>query len=54
MAKAGLEMVYWDLLGKIENRSLKDILGGNYEKVQVGVSIGIQESPKQLVETANE
>jgi len=54
MAKAGLEMVYWDLLGKTENRSLKDILGGTYEKVQVGVSIGIQESPKQLVETANE
>lgn len=54
MAKAGLEMVYWDLLGKIENRPLKDIIGGTYDKVQVGVSIGIQETPKQLVETVKE
>jgi len=54
MAKAGLEMVYWDLIGKIENRPIKGLIGGTYEKIKVGVSIGIQETPKQLVDTVNQ
>ena len=28
MAKAGLEMAWWDLQGKAEGRSLRDLLGG--------------------------
>lgn len=48
-AKAGVEMALWDLLGKREGRSLREILGGIHQKVQVGVSIGIQESPAALV-----
>jgi O-succinylbenzoate synthase len=51
LAKAGVEMALWDLLGKREGRSLKEMLGGTREKVDVGVSIGIQESTAALVRT---
>jgi o-succinylbenzoate synthase len=54
MAKAGLELVLWDLMGKRENRSLQALLGGQRMAVPVGVSIGIQDSPELLVETASE
>lgn len=50
MAKAGLEMALWDLLGKREKRSLQAMLGGERSKVAVGVSVGIQETPQRLVE----
>jgi O-succinylbenzoate synthase len=50
MAKAGLEMALWDLLGKQNGRSLSQMLGGVRQKVQVGVSVGLQESPQRLVE----
>jgi O-succinylbenzoate synthase len=49
MAKAGLEMALWDLLGKREGRSLRELLGGVRERVEVGVSVGIQESPEALL-----
>jgi O-succinylbenzoate synthase len=49
MAKAGLEMAIWDLYGKISDQSLRDMLGGIRKKVKVGVSVGLQESPKMLV-----
>jgi len=52
LAKAGVEMAIWDLLGKRGNKSLSQLLGGVHEKVAVGVSIGIQESPQKLVQTA--
>jgi O-succinylbenzoate synthase len=51
MAKAGLEMALWDLLGKREGRSLRELLGGVHEKVDVGVSVGLQASPAALVQT---
>lgn len=51
LAKAGMEMALWDLLGKRLGRSLKEIFGGTREKVEVGVSIGIQESAAALVQT---
>jgi O-succinylbenzoate synthase len=50
MAKAGLEMAYWDLWGKALGRSLSQLLGGERPRVEVGVSIGIQPSPQALVE----
>jgi O-succinylbenzoate synthase len=50
MAKAGLEMAFWDLLGKGRGQSLAQMLGGVRLKVEVGVSVGLQESPRQLVE----
>lgn len=49
MAKAGLEMAIWDIYGKISDQSLRDMLGGVQEKVKVGVSVGLQESPNKLV-----
>ncbi len=50
MAKAGLEMALWDLLGKAQGRSLSQMLGGVRQQVEVGVSVGLQESPQKLVE----
>ncbi len=50
MAKAGLEMALWDLLGKEQGCSLRQLLGGVQSKVEVGVSVGLQENPKRLVE----
>ena len=51
LAKAGVEMALWDLLGKRDGKSLKEMFGGMREKVEVGVSIGIQESASALVRT---
>src|SRR5258706_8046861 len=49
LAKAGVEMALWDLLGKRDGKSLKEMFGGTREKVEVGVSIGIQASASALV-----
>ncbi len=51
MAKAGIELALWDLLGKREGRSLRDLLGGTRDRADVGVSVGLQASPAALVET---
>jgi O-succinylbenzoate synthase len=51
LAKAGVEMALWDLLGKRAGKSLKEMFGGTRESVEVGVSIGIQESASALVRT---
>lgn len=53
MAKAGLEMALWDLLGKREGRSLQELLGGTQDRVPVGVSVGLQASPQALVGTVS-
>ena len=47
--KAGVEMALWDLIGKRDGKSLRDMLGGMRDKVEVGVSVGLQESPETLV-----
>jgi len=49
LAKAGVEMALWDLLGKRDGKSLREMFGGTREKVEVGVSIRIQESASALV-----
>ena len=51
LAKAGVEMALWDLLGKRDGKSLKEMFGGTRDKVEVGVSIGIQESVSALLQT---
>jgi O-succinylbenzoate synthase len=51
LAKAGVGMALWDLIGKRDGKSLRELFGGTYEKVQVGVSIGIQASPSAMVQT---
>ncbi len=50
MAKAGLEMAIWDLAGQIAGEPLAEMLGGERTQVEVGVSIGIQEDVKTLLE----
>jgi O-succinylbenzoate synthase len=53
LAKAGVEMAIWDLLGKRDGKSLKEMFGGKKDKVEVGVSIGIQASPEAMVQTVD-
>ena len=49
MAKAGLEAALWDAFAKTINVSLSEMLGGTRKKIDVGVSIGIQSSVKELI-----
>jgi O-succinylbenzoate synthase len=51
LAKAGVEMALWDLRGKLEGHSLRELLGRGMDRVQVGVSVGLQSSPRVLVDT---
>lgn len=49
MAKAGLEAALWDIFAKSKNISLSKMFGGTKEKIDVGVSIGIQSSVPELI-----
>lgn len=49
MAKAGLEAALWDAFAKSKGISLSKMLGGTREKIDVGVSIGIQSSENELI-----
>ena len=51
LARAGLEMALWDLEGKRAGKSLASLLGGERERVPVGVSVGIQPSMDALLRT---
>jgi len=42
-------MALWDLLGKRQSKSLRELLGGTRARVEVGVSVGLQDSPDALV-----
>lgn len=53
MAKAGLESAIWDLFAKANGQSLSHYLGGTRDRVQVGVSIGIQPTVNDLLERAS-
>lgn len=52
MAKAAVEMGFWDLAARLQDRPLAELLGGTREKIGTGVSLGIQPSPDALVEKA--
>lgn len=54
MAKAGFELAWWDILGKAKGVSLREMIGGDREQVKVGVSVGLQSSPKSLVKVVGE
>jgi O-succinylbenzoate synthase len=49
MAKAGLEAALWDAFAKTRGISLSKMLGGTRKKIDVGVSIGIQDSVAGLI-----
>ncbi|NTU82771.1 MAG: o-succinylbenzoate synthase [Chloroflexales bacterium] len=42
IARSGFEFAAWDLFGRLEGRSLSQMLGGTRERVEVGVSVGVQ------------
>ncbi|MEI6433702.1 MAG: o-succinylbenzoate synthase [Bacteroidota bacterium] len=49
MAKAGIEAAIWDAFAKSKGISLSQALGGARKKIDVGVSIGIQDSVVGLI-----
>jgi O-succinylbenzoate synthase len=53
MAKAGIEMAFWDLNGKLKGISLRELLGGIRTKIDVGVSVGIQKTPSILLKVVD-
>lgn len=53
LAKAGVEMALWDLLGQREKKSLRELFGGQRGSVPVGVSVGLQDTPEILLETVS-
>ncbi len=52
MAKAALEMGMWELEARRKEMPLAGLLGGSRDRIEVGVSIGIQPSPEDLVARA--
>lgn len=50
MAKAAIEGAVWDIFAKQSNQSLAKALGGNKEKIEVGISLGIQPTIEQQIE----
>lgn len=50
MAKAGVETAIWDLEARLAGRPLWQHLGGTQTEIASGVSIGLQESIKALLE----
>jgi O-succinylbenzoate synthase len=54
MAKASLENAVWDLLARAKGVSLSAMLGGQRERVEVGVSIGIQPTLPALLERVDQ
>ncbi|AMQ06113.1 MULTISPECIES: o-succinylbenzoate synthase [Sporosarcina] len=51
MAKSTLEGAIWDLYAKRNKLTLAKALGGERDKIEVGISIGIHENIANLVET---
>jgi O-succinylbenzoate synthase len=49
MAKAAVEMGFWGLAARLEERSLAALLGGTRERIATGISVGIQQNPDALV-----
>lgn len=50
MARASVENACWDLTARVKNIPLYELLGGTLREIPCGVSIGIQDTPQQLLE----
>jgi O-succinylbenzoate synthase len=50
MAKAAVEMAAWDLFARQQEMPLSRVFGGRRTSIESGVSIGIQNSPEQLIQ----
>ena len=51
MAKSTVEGAIWDLYAKRNKMTLAQALGGEQDKIEVGISIGIHENVEDLIET---
>ena len=49
-AKAGLEMACWDLAARTAGKPLAELLGGTRDKIDSGVSLGIEPTVDRLLE----
>lgn len=49
MAKAMIEGAIWDLYAKRQKQTLAEVLGGTRDKIEVGISIGIQNNIEELM-----
>ena len=54
MAKASLENAIWDLLAQARGVPMSEMLGGQRDRVEVGVSIGIQSTLAGLLERVDQ
>lgn len=54
MAKAGVESAFWDLFAQREAVSLSNLMGGTRKKIEVGVSVGLQPTPQELVKRVDQ
>ena len=50
MAKTGVEQALWDIEAKQHDKSLAHLLGGTRQRIDSGVSVGIQDSLEELFE----
>jgi O-succinylbenzoate synthase len=50
MAKAGLELAFWDFFAQRAGQSLQQFIGGQGDRVRVGVSVGIQPTTEHLLD----
>lgn len=50
MAKSAVEGAIWDLYAKQQNITLAKALGGSKQKIEVGISLGIQPTVEDLLE----
>src|SRR5215469_7058538 len=54
MAKAGVENAIWDSEAQLKGFPLAKLLGGSFEEIACGVSLGIRENPAALVRRVDE
>lgn len=54
MAKAAVDCALWDLYAKEQNISLAKALGGTREKIETGISLGIQKNPETLLRVVDQ
>lgn len=50
MAKSAIEGAFWDIYSQQTNQSLAQALGGQKDKIEVGISIGIQKTIEKQIE----
>lgn len=54
MAKAGVENAVWHAEAELKGMPLAKLLGGTFDEIACGVSLGIRENPQALVERVEE